>query len=385
MKKIIFIIFFTLLIFSCNQKKDFNQKKYESVSTTMNGKQEIKKDNAKTVIFENDNDKKNKNHEKKIINASPQFSCWITSKEGLRVRNIPDLSGEKISLLDYKTKIDVYEIGKKVLIDNKLGFWLKIKIDNTYGWIFSGYVTVIPENPYNEPDILPLTNETLAGTWTTRKDSFSIIGFSFGEVFEKDGGYYSGLLHSSWGTKGNFEINSEANEVIIKSRVIDDTYIDENISISILKIQKLTSDELIYNYISEENGSDSKKQYCERRIPLRFLELKESSTIGWLQYINKYGNEELFTGSTVFMYAIFCKKNDVAVFLINSDIDINHKNYSGEKASDFFRGNTDEYLFEILKPEIKEIKRNDKTEKNDSIEFEPLQYDPIVIDGNNLI
>lgn len=85
------------------------------------------------------------------------------------------------------------------------------------------------------------------------------------------------------------------------------------------------------------------------------------------------------------MYAIFCKKNDVAVFLINSDIDINHKNYSGEKASDFFRDNTDEYLFEILKPEIKENKRNDKPAKNDSIEFEPLQYDPIVIDGNNLI
>ena len=285
-------------------------------------------------------------------NESPQFICWITSKEGLKVRDTPDLNGRKISLLDYKSKVDVYEIGKKAFIDNKHGFWLKIKTGGTYGWIFSGYVTVIPETPYNKKELLPLTNENLAGTWTQSESSFFITEFLFGEVFQKDGRCYSGLLSGSMGTLGNYEIDSAHNEVIVHESVIDDTYMEENPSIYRLNIKRLTRDELVYDYIDENTSNSETKNY--RRIPSQFLELKDASTIDWLRYINKYGNEELFTGSTVFMYAISCQKNDVALFLINSNIDINHKNHNGEKASDYFGNNEDEYLFEILKPETTE-------------------------------
>lgn len=54
------------------------------------------------------------------------------------------------------------------------------------------------------------------------------------------------------------------------------------------------------------------------------------------------------------MYSVLMKQNDVALFLINSDIDINHKNKNGETAADFIKNNEDNYLSEILKPEKEE-------------------------------
>ena len=151
-----------------------------------------------------------------------------------------------------------------------------------------------------------------------------------------------------------------------------------------IKIKTLSDSELIYNYINDDGSISDSETRINKRIPSRFIELKDSSTIDWLKYINKYGNEELFTGSTVFMYSVLCKKNDVSLFLLNSNIDINHKNCNGEKASDFFGNNDDKYLFEILKPEKKEINNLEKKE-SDSIEIDSFHYEAIPYNNFDLI
>ena len=345
------------------------------------------KDISKKVItntITEENQESSKKIEEPIEEELPQFTCWVTSKEGLRVRNKPELSGEKIGLLDYKSKVDVYRIGGKEYIDNRYGFWLKIQFNNTFGWIFSGYVSVIPEDIYNEPEILPLTAANLAGTWSTNTEALHITEFSRGIVFNENGSYYSGLLHGSLGTIGNFEIDSENSEITLNYKVIDDTYIDETFTTYKIKIKTLSDSELIYDYINDDGTISDSETRINKRIPSRFIELKDSSTIDWLKYINKYGNEELFTGSTVFMYSVLCKKNDVSLFLLNSNIDINHKNCNGEKAFDFFGNNDDKYLFEILKPEKKEINNLEKKE-SDSIEIDSFPYEAIPYNNFDLI
>lgn len=329
MRKSFFILFIFCIFFTgCekDKKQVFIFEKNVSESSILESeKEEIKTDNLKT-----------------------KFVCWVTSKEGLRVRNIPDLSGNKIGLLEYKKEVEVYEIGKKEEIDNIIAFWLKIKFENSYGWIFGGYVTVIPETPDIKIEDLPLTENNLAGTWTQRSESSYITMFSIGEVFEVGGRYYSGLLHSSWGTSGFYKIDYDKQEILITESIIDDENIDDTVHMHRLKVKKLTTHELVYEYISE-NGQDIQESRKYKRIPERFLNLKKAQTEEWLRYINQYGNEELFTGSTVFMYSVLNRKNDVALFLINSEIDINHQNKSGDKAIDFLRTNEDNYLYEILK------------------------------------
>lgn len=76
------------------------------------------------------------------INSFAQTKyMYVDSLEGLNVRNSPSLNGEKISLLQNKTRVEVLQINEeKINIDGILGKWVLIRTKTVQGWVFSGFL-----------------------------------------------------------------------------------------------------------------------------------------------------------------------------------------------------------------------------------------------------
>jgi hypothetical protein len=67
-------------------------------------------------------------------------TMYVNSPEGLRVRNLPSIDGERIGLLDFLAEVKIItEDNISVTIDGIEGKWVKI-ITPIEGWVFSGYL-----------------------------------------------------------------------------------------------------------------------------------------------------------------------------------------------------------------------------------------------------
>jgi hypothetical protein len=74
---------------------------------------------------------------------------FVNSPEGLRVRNIPNLNGERIGLLNDLTEVKISREDENLLIiDDIEGKWVYIITDDIEGWVFNGYLI-----PYNISEI----------------------------------------------------------------------------------------------------------------------------------------------------------------------------------------------------------------------------------------
>jgi hypothetical protein len=114
----ILIFFIVILLFSCD--KNINEN---------NDGQRIKEiyDTVSETINENE-------FELSVM--------YVDSPEGLRVRNEPNIDGEKIFLLPHRGVVKVVEIDNNtVSIDGINGNWYLIKYNEINGWVFSGYLT----------------------------------------------------------------------------------------------------------------------------------------------------------------------------------------------------------------------------------------------------
>jgi hypothetical protein len=66
---------------------------------------------------------------------------YVDSPDGLRVRNSPSINGERISLLQNKSRVEILRINdEKTNIDGISGNWVLIKTNEIQGWVFSGYL-----------------------------------------------------------------------------------------------------------------------------------------------------------------------------------------------------------------------------------------------------
>ncbi len=66
---------------------------------------------------------------------------YVKSPEGLRMRDKPDLTGERISLLEDGQEVNVFEYDpNRVVIDGIDGYWVYVKSEEEEGWVFNGYL-----------------------------------------------------------------------------------------------------------------------------------------------------------------------------------------------------------------------------------------------------
>ena len=80
---------------------------------------------------------------------------YVSSKDGLNVRESPTLNSKKIAALIYASEVTVLETGTEETIDGIKGNWVKIKIPklswsqkDLSGWVFGGYLSEKLDEPY---------------------------------------------------------------------------------------------------------------------------------------------------------------------------------------------------------------------------------------------
>ncbi len=67
---------------------------------------------------------------------------YVASKSGLRMRDAPDISANKIDVIPNREKVELLEeTGEAVTISGATGKWSKVKWKDKTGWVFGGFLT----------------------------------------------------------------------------------------------------------------------------------------------------------------------------------------------------------------------------------------------------
>jgi hypothetical protein len=101
-----------------------------------------------TNLNEEDNDRKQTVVESKEINTIIDLDhneiMYVNSPEGLRVRDKPDLDGEKLFLLEKNHSVTILKKDiNNIIIDGIIGNWVYVKSNSSevQGWVFGGYLS----------------------------------------------------------------------------------------------------------------------------------------------------------------------------------------------------------------------------------------------------
>jgi hypothetical protein len=83
-----------------------------------------------------------------VIDLDPNEIMYVNSPEGLRVRDKPNLDGEKLFLLENNHEVTVLKKDvNNVIIDRIMGNWAYIKSNSieVQGWVFGGYLSSVKD------------------------------------------------------------------------------------------------------------------------------------------------------------------------------------------------------------------------------------------------
>ena len=86
-------------------------------------------------------------------------TCQAIVIDNLNIRDKPSLNGNKIGQLEKRREVTLYEQSKNLdEIDGEKNPWYKVKLDdNTYGWVYGGYVRIFFEDPnlgYSDKELI---------------------------------------------------------------------------------------------------------------------------------------------------------------------------------------------------------------------------------------
>ncbi len=86
-------------------------------------------------------------------------TCQAIVIDNLNIRDEPTLNGNKIGQLEKRREVTLYEQSKhQDELDGEKNPWYKVKLDeNTYGWVYGGYVRIFFEDPelgYSDKELI---------------------------------------------------------------------------------------------------------------------------------------------------------------------------------------------------------------------------------------
>jgi hypothetical protein len=91
-----------------------------------------------------ENDVLTAHDEAEVLHADDEpkpYAMYVNSKEGLRVRDAPGVSGNIVGLLPHKSSVFIEgKNDNEDIIDGIAGCWYFVKIDELQGWVFGGYL-----------------------------------------------------------------------------------------------------------------------------------------------------------------------------------------------------------------------------------------------------
>ena len=152
---------------------------------------------------------------------------YVDSIEGLRIRDTPGLTGNRIGVLYDRMVVKVVEIGDETVIDGIKSKWIKILLPietikndkNIYGWVFGGYLTdkLEPFSTDNWSDD-DLKRYLCRFPWIT--------GRAY-RKFESSGAYVMGLLESGAGGSGKYSVSIKNKTIKVRASYGDEDFQSE--------------------------------------------------------------------------------------------------------------------------------------------------------------
>lgn len=250
------------------------------------------------------------------------FKCWVNTSDGLKVREKPSVDSLRLGVIENGIELSVVDMNDQIVeIDDKYGQWLKIRHNDSSGWVFGGYVSIIPPN-FSLVDDLPITLENIVGDWfyasnsESNYDYFMGIEESYGSlILSENGTFSSGISHTGMGVSGTFTIEND--QLIETYEYLDDESNEDSIkqAVSYETIVKLNRTNLVL--VSD------KETRVYQRFPAELIAIKDKSIQEWVSYINSYGNEICLNDISILMYSLYANKLEIAFMLINSNINTN--------------------------------------------------------------
>lgn len=177
---------------------------------------------------------------------------YVKSPEGLRIRNKPDLSGNKIGVLYDRMKVKIISVGKETTIDGIKSNWIKILLpvetaqakENVYGYIFGGYMTdkldPFSTKEWTDKD---LQRYLCRFSWVTGIRSYY--------QFAADGSYKMGRLESGAGGYGKYTVSIKNKTITVKASYGDEDF-ESEVKTEIYKIIKIEEDKITLNIDNRE-------------------------------------------------------------------------------------------------------------------------------------
>ncbi|MDR0401359.1 MAG: SH3 domain-containing protein [Treponema sp.] len=134
--------------------------------------------------LEEDNDRKQTIIESEGINTTIDLyrneTMYVNSPEGLRVRDKPNLDGEKLFLLEKNHEVTVLQKDvNDINIDGIIGNWVYIKsnVNESQGWVFGGYLSKEKTPGINDfRKYITLNNCTLTDAYSVPNINNYLIG-----------------------------------------------------------------------------------------------------------------------------------------------------------------------------------------------------------------
>ncbi len=85
---------------------------------------------------------------------------YVASPEGLRMRDKPDITGERIALLEDGQEVAVISIDSRtVVIDSIGGQWVQVEANGQAGWVFNGFLSTFRESEISENENIVIKTE----------------------------------------------------------------------------------------------------------------------------------------------------------------------------------------------------------------------------------
>jgi hypothetical protein len=114
---------------------------------------------------------------------------YVTAEDGLRIRSIPSIDGERLGALVFGERIVTYSRTNNTTIDGITAYWYSIDYDNDE-WVFGGYLS--EEFPEKAPVLL--------GNWDDIDDEVQYY------LFLPDHTYAEGYKETDMGVWGTWSL-----------------------------------------------------------------------------------------------------------------------------------------------------------------------------------
>lgn len=169
---------------------------------------------------------------------------YVNSPEGLRIRNKPALSGNKIGVLYDRMKLKILEIGAEETIDGITSNWIRVLLPveslkqkkTVSGWVFGGYLTDVLK-PFSTKD------------WTDRDLILYLSRFEWwnGYRFTQDGKCFWALKESGAGASGTYSVSIKNKTVDLTLVYGDDTGEWEETRTKHFDIKTIHEDKIVFS------------------------------------------------------------------------------------------------------------------------------------------